>query len=73
MSGHTCRRCGEPAIAGDGADICMGCVLELGALAGHPGLLTQGQALRLLAIHGDVVRLAIERDQIVWRTRGVLS
>lgn len=56
-----CARCegrsGHPVIAGEGAPICMPCILRNGRAAADPSRLTAGEAQMLAAAHGDVVRL----------------
>lgn len=57
LSIATCRHCGLPALAGDGAAVCLACVYRLGDAARDPERLTDGERALLAEAHGDVVRL----------------
>jgi hypothetical protein len=69
-----CRHCGNPAIAGEGADVCLACVLRYGVIAEHPERLTQGEGRLLLETSGDVVRLVqCFCGRLEWRWKGWLE
>jgi hypothetical protein len=56
-----CGRCegrsGHPPIDGDGAAVCVPCLLRNGRAAADPSSLSAGEARMLAEAHGDVVQL----------------